>query len=104
MPDDFRRNPAFYRKISEISDTDARVSIIGTVLESSDGELEVDDGTGTITVTGVEENFDTGTLVRVIGRPADGFLMAEVVQDFSGFDLELFEKSEKVLMELLGSS
>ena len=26
--------------------------------------------------------------------------MAEVVQDFSGFDVELFEKSEKVLKEL----
>lgn len=56
MPEDIpeatirKRAPAVDRKISEIKPTDARVRILGTVIDKQEDKIVVDDGTGKIEI------------------------------------------------------
>jgi hypothetical protein len=89
--------PARERKISEISPEDARVSIVGTVVDSKGGIVAVDDGTGKIDVSFEEAlPVNAGQLVRVSGRliPIEGGfeLQGDAFQDFSGAALQLWRK------------
>jgi len=103
-----RRKPAVERKIAEISEDDTRVSLIGKAVkvDKMDYTFWLDDGTATILVES-EENFlpENGQLVRVIGRVIrndDGVhIFGEVVQDFSGVDLEALEEIRKLEREVL---
>ena len=91
-----RQSPARKRRVNEISDTDYRVRVIGTVVSVSSDEQILDDGTGTITVR-TDQNLEMGKLIRVIGRifrKDDGTfeLNAEIIQDMNGLDIELYNK------------
>lgn len=104
-----QRMPAKERKISEISGSDTRASIVGTVVDSSGNILAVDDGTGKIEISFEEPpEVRPGQIVRVSGRVMtldSGFeLQGEVCQDFSGQDVALFRQVsglwEKSLQQL----
>lgn len=105
MPDksfeDRRRAPAEFKKIEDVGADDVRVSLIGTVVDVGEGKLVVDDGTGTIQVNfDLSEDLDElkqGRKVRIIGRPGEGEMDGEAVQDFSDFDMELYEKTRDKL-------
>ncbi|MFP4045532.1 MAG: hypothetical protein ACLFS3_00540 [Candidatus Aenigmatarchaeota archaeon] len=108
MPEDFfdeerKRAVTKARSVEEIDSEDKRVAIIGTVVDKQDGMLMVDDGTGKIEVeTSGEEQlkkFDSGDVVRVVGRVGEGIIYAEAVQDFSNFDRELYQKAREKLEE-----
>lgn len=91
-----RQAPARIRRINELSDTDYRVRVIGTVVSISLDEQILDDGTGTINVR-TDNKLEMGTLIRAIGRifrKDDGTfeLNAEIIQDMKGLDIELFNK------------
>ena len=95
--DDRRRMPSVLRKVSDLSASDVRVSLIGTVLDRAEDGLVLDDGTGKIDVTLAEpSSIDQGGLVRVFGRVVpmeSGFhLDGEIVQDMKGLDMELFRR------------
>ena len=98
----YKRFPTSEKSISEITPEDIRVGIIGTVIDVSDDKIMIDDGTGTIEVILDEENLkkvSQGKLVRIIGRVAsDGGMKinGEIVQDFSGFDIELYNKIKEL--------
>lgn len=86
------------KDIVEIKEDDKRVSIVGTVVRKNTTKYSmiVDDGTGEIEVY-TETLFDIGNLVRVIGRifkddTSRLSINAEIVQDFSGFDVALYQK------------
>ena len=92
-----RRAPAEFKKVEDIDDTDARVSLVGTAVDVEENNIAVDDGTGTI-----EVNFDLskdlsefkeGDMVRVVGKPSGGSLEGEVAQSFEGFDIDLYEEA-----------
>ena len=91
-----RKQPAIEKKISSISKEDIRVSIIGTIVSKDDMNysMEIDDGTGTIKVL-CDELYNVGSLVRVIGRPMESddnlVINSEIISDFRGFDLELYQ-------------
>ncbi len=95
-----RRLPSIERKISEIKREDVRVRIMGFVIDKDiDNQvIVVDDGTGRAVVFVDEENIkrvEEGQLVRIIGKVKKGEtieIFAEVVQDFSKLDLNLYEQ------------
>lgn len=94
-----RRKPAVERKIAEIREDDTRVALIGKAfkVDKMDYTFWLDDGTGVILIES-EENVlpEPGQLVRVIGRvigDEEGIhIYGEVVQDFSGVDLDALEE------------
>lgn len=95
-----RRAPAVERDICDITDRDIRVSIIGTVIQKDPiaYSMVVDDGTGAVTVL-ADTLYEVATVIRVIGRPqfrGEPVIEAEVVQDFTGFDLELYRRVKEM--------
>ncbi|ASJ02710.1 replication protein RepA [Thermococcus profundus] len=103
-----RRKPAVERKIAEIKEDDTRVALIGKAfkIDKMDYTFWLDDGTGVILIES-EENVlpEPGQLVRVIGRVIrndEGIhIYGEVLQDFSGADLESLEEIQKLEREYL---
>jgi hypothetical protein len=92
-----QRLPAKERRISNIGNGDTRVSIVGTVVDSKENILVVDDGTGKVDISFEEQpTVKAGQLVRVFGRVIpveDGFeLQGEVCQKFYHPDLEFWRK------------
>jgi len=91
-----RQAPARIRSISEITDDDFRVRVIGTVV----GEGLLDDGTGTINVV-TDQKLEVGDLIRVIGRvfqkdETTFEIVAEIIQDMKNLDIDLFNKVRKL--------
>ncbi|MEM5793323.1 MAG: OB-fold nucleic acid binding domain-containing protein [Candidatus Aenigmatarchaeota archaeon] len=93
------------RKISEINpETDFKVSIIGIVVDKKDDTIIIDDGHGKIQVfvnyPEITEKLKPNQIVRVFGVivPLDeGFeVKADIVQDLSGFDINLYKKIEEL--------
>lgn len=103
-----RRKPAVERKIAEITEEDTRVALIGKAfkIDKMDYTFWLDDGTGVILIES-EENVlpEPGQLVRVIGRvirEENGIhIYGEVIQDFTGVDLEALEEVQKLEREYL---
>ena len=91
----FRRFPTVEKKIGDITPEDGRVSFIGTVVDKGEGKIAVDDGSGNMEVLFEEEtikNFKTGSVVRIVGKVAEGFVTGEAIQDFSRFNLDLYRE------------
>jgi hypothetical protein len=92
-----QRIPAKEKTISSIAADDGRVSVVGTVVDSNGGIVVMDDGSGKVEVS-FDEPMDasSGQFVRTIGRviPSEGGfqLQGEVLQDFSGADIEMWRK------------
>ncbi|WP_258083152.1 replication protein RepA [Thermococcus thermotolerans] len=103
-----RRKPAVERKIGEIREDDTRVSLIGKAfkVDKMDYTFWLDDGTGVILIES-EENVlpENGQIVRVIGRVIRNeegvHIYGEVVQDFSGADLEALEEIRELEKKVL---
>ncbi len=93
-----RRMPAYEKRIAEITKSDVRVRLLGTVIDINDNVVVLDDGTGKINVV-FNEPVEAGTnsIVRVFGRvmPAeDGFeIDGEILQDMKGVDVALYRKA-----------
>lgn len=97
-----RRAPAVEKDICDIDEDDIRVSVVGTVIKKDPIQYSmiIDDGTGSVTVL-ANSLFDIQSIVRVIGRPqmrGEPIIDAEIVQDFSDFDLELFKKVKEMVL------
>ena len=95
-----RRAPAVETDISDITEEDIRVSVIGTVIRKDPIQYSmiIDDGTGSITVL-ADKLYEVSSVIRVIGRPkirGEPVLDAEIIQDFSDFDLELYKKIKEM--------
>ncbi len=91
------------KKVSDIDpEVDVRVRITGTIIDSQDSVILVDDGTGTVrvVVSDQEKKLNMGDLVRVFGvisKTPEGIeIVASVLQKMNGFDLNLFKKVEEL--------
>jgi hypothetical protein len=102
-----RRLPAIEKNVAEISaDKDVRVRILGTVIDSTEDSLLVDDGTGKAEVSWdapeATAGLSRGQLVRVVARVLpliDGWaLRGEALQRLEGFDLQLYKKARQVVV------
>ena len=103
MPDEKlikRRLPAIEKKISEVqSDSDVRVRLMGTVIDSGPNSVVLDDGTGKIEVYFEDQpKVQQGQFIRVVTRilpMIDGFeCRGEVMQNLENFNLELYKKAK----------
>ena len=105
-----KRNPAVYRSISSIKRQDKRVRVLGTVVnfDKNEGWLMIDNGTGIMEIIFDDEkwlsNLKVGMIVRVFGRPifqAEQVSMrGELLQDFSGVDVDLYKKVLEVMQDV----
>lgn len=91
-----QRMPAREKTIGEIGADDVRISIVGTVVDSSGSVLAVDDGSGKINASFEEPpGAGPGQMVRVTGRvmPVEGGfeLQGEACLGFSG-DIETWRR------------
>lgn len=95
----YKREPALKKKIKDINpESDIRVTIVGTVVGKTLGNLIIDDGSDTAEIiTDVEK--EVGDQVRIIARviPLEtGFeLQAEIVQDMKGLNMNLYNLVEE---------
>lgn len=97
------------KEITEIKKDDARVRITGTVVAKNENanSIELDDGTDRVTILlQSESRFEevkTEDFVRVIGSVLafnEGFeIKADVIQDFSEIDKELYKQVKSVLKD-----
>ncbi|MFB6075647.1 MAG: OB-fold nucleic acid binding domain-containing protein [Candidatus Aenigmatarchaeota archaeon] len=104
---DIKRAVTNFKKIEDIDEDDIRVSVIGTLVSKDDEALIVDDGSGNLEVSLLEmensehvEDLKTGQIIRVVGKLDRGEgleLRGEAVQDFSEFDLNMYEKAKKLV-------
>lgn len=99
------RPPAKPRRISEISEDDEQIQVVGLVVDEAESSLVLDDGTGSLNVLfedpSLVSDVDVGSKVRVFGTPLsieDSFeIHAEIVQGLDELDLDLYKKvREKV--------
>lgn len=104
MPQDNQRKPAVPKDISAIdAEQDVRVRVLGTVLETRDDSIMLDDGSGTVEVFLDADDFDAvqdGQRIRVLGRvlpAAEGFeLQGEIVQDMSDLDMDAYNTVKNI--------
>jgi hypothetical protein len=97
-----RRAPAVPVKISDLKSDMGRVCVLGTVVSRNAdiGSLIIDDGQSSVLILLSEtqqlEKLKEGQTVRAIGRvwgsENEIEIQAELVQDFSGIDRELYKK------------
>jgi hypothetical protein len=106
MPDEKveykKRKPAVERLVCDIAEEDSRVAVIGkiTSLDTSSFLATLRDPSGQITLLFPRDEMmgkvEVGVVMRVMGIPIaheEGFeLKAEIIQDFSGFDLDLYNR------------
>lgn len=104
MPQNNQRQPAVPKDIEEIDpERDVRVRVLGTVIETRDDSIMLDDGSGTVEVFLDEEHLDSvsdGQRIRVLGRvlPApDSFeIQGEIVQDMSDIDMDAYNTVKNI--------
>lgn len=98
-----RRNPSVEVQIADVKNTKGRIAVIGTVVNKNNELFSfiLDDGKAQVLVltNNIDEfeQLEEGKLARVLGKTVgegeETEILADVVQDFLGFDLELYRKS-----------
>ena len=96
-----KRMPSVDRTVSGIKPEDIRVAIIGTVIDSQENRMVIDDGTGKVTVSfEAPVQTETSKLVRVLGRvmPMDSGveIQGDVLQSMDGLDMVLKKKIDEI--------
>ena len=83
------------KKISEVTRDDARVSVIGKVVEVGSNSFMLQDESNTTEVFS-DIPAEKDKFVRVYCSVIEGQLKADVIQDLTGFDFGLFKKVEEL--------
>jgi|GEM_PF-1609864 hypothetical protein len=83
------------RKLEEIRERDTFISIVGRVEAVMDNLLILSDGKSKLEIFS-EESVEENKLVRVFCSRIEGGWKADVIQDLSGLDLELFKRAEEI--------
>ncbi len=102
-----KRNVAFEKSISDLNEDDLRVKVVGKIIEKDPSNNSIvikfnEDKLRILLNEKIFKNVEKEKTVRVIGivaPPLEGNsveLKGELVEDFSGLDLELYEKYLKL--------
>lgn len=83
------------KRISQVTKEDSRVSVIGKVLEVGENSFVLQDDSSVAEVFS-DIAVEKDKLVRVYCSVIEGQLKADVMQDLTGFDLNLFKKVEEL--------
>ena len=99
-----RRLPAIERSINEIHpEKDVRVRLLGTVINTAQNSLMIDDGSGKLEISFDRDisSINQGQVIRVITRVLpliDGFeCKGECIQTLDNFDISLFKRAKEVV-------
>lgn len=92
----FRRLPSVARSVSSIDpEKDVRVRLLGSIIDSGNSSIVLDDGSGKAEII-LDAPLGVRGVVRVFARvlPLEGGfeLRAEIVQDMNGLDLNLYRR------------
>jgi len=99
----FLPEPCKEKKIAEITESDGNVCVIGRIIDICDSALVIDDGSGKITAfTDALKNpekikgLKINDIVRILGsttkKEEEPAISAQVIQNFNGFDENLYRK------------
>ncbi|MCX8178809.1 MAG: hypothetical protein N3D75_03200 [Candidatus Aenigmarchaeota archaeon] len=102
------KNTYALKRINEVDpDIDYKVKIIGLIVDKSDNSIILDDGKDKVKVyveVDQSENLSIHQLVAVFGSTIpseDGFeLKADIVQDLTGLNLNLYKKVHELYKKL----
>lgn len=83
------------KRISQVTKEDSRVSVIGKVLEVGENSFVLQDDSSVAEVFS-DIAAEKDKLIRVYCSVIEGQLKADVIQDLTGFDLNLFKKVEEL--------
>lgn len=83
------------RRISEILKTDLRVALVGTITQVKENSFVLEDETGKVEIISGEP-VEKEKLVRVFCSVVDEKLKADVIQDLTGLDLNLYKAVEEL--------
>ena len=95
MPPDMKRMPAIERTIKGIKETDIRVKLYGSVIETAEDSILLDDGTGQVKVAteGLKIPSQNVMVVgKVIAFENGVEIKGEIINDATGLDRALLEK------------
>ena len=82
------------KKISEISSKDAKVVLTGNIIQKKENSFILDDETAKIEISS-DINTDA-KFVRAFCSVAEDKLVAELIQNLDGIDINLFKKVEEL--------
>lgn len=83
------------KKISEIKNSDSKISLIGKIIQADENSFILDDDSGKIEIFS-EQAVETNKLVKVFCSVIEGRLKADVVQSLNGFDINLYNKVKEL--------
>lgn len=88
--------PSRYKpvKISQLTNNDSRVALLGNITSVKDNSFILDDGEARVEI--ISEQPVERKLVRVFCSILDDKLKADVIQQTEGLDLNLFKKIEEL--------
>jgi len=100
-PQEFtRRLPYIPKKVSDIKQSQGRIAVLGTLVSKDDDNytFAIDDGEAQVVVIlndmEIFSKLEKGKLVRVLGRiigtGEEAEILADLTQDFSNVDRELY--------------
>jgi hypothetical protein len=82
------------RKLGEIKERDFFVSLIGKILKAGENSFILSDGENKLEIVS-EEKVEEGKFVRVFCSRIGGLWRADLIQDLSKLDLEMFKHAEE---------
>ncbi|MEM1689324.1 MAG: hypothetical protein QXU01_02335 [Candidatus Hadarchaeales archaeon] len=95
----FVRSPYKEKRISEISSTDGRVRVLGTVVETGEVDLVIADETGQISCFVKDpillQDIRPGSVIRVFGFPVgmgETKLQIDIIQKMDGLNVQLYRE------------
>ena len=90
-----KKPPAVERRVSEITEDDLLVRVIGTIKDIDGNSFTLEDETGSIKIN-ADDNVDAGSKVRVFGKPMKEenilILTSELVQDIRELNDNIYKK------------
>ena len=85
----------FPKRISEMKDSDSKISLMGRVVSIADTGFVIEDDSGRTEITSgypVKE----GDIVRVFCTVSGNNVKADAVQSLNGLDIKLYQKAEEL--------
>jgi|Deesub1362B_J571_1020462.scaffolds.fasta_scaffold66696_1 hypothetical protein len=83
------------KPIAQVKDSDTRVALVGKVVEVKEGSFVLEDETGRKEIVS-DKHVEVGKVVRVFCSQSEGKLSADIVQDMSKLDVNLFKRVRKL--------
>lgn len=95
MPPEMKRMPAVEKTIADIKETDIRVKLYGSVIETAEDSILLDDGTGQVKVATENLKIPSQNVMvvgKVIAFESGVEIKGEIISDATGLDRGLLEK------------